>query len=75
MATQAGLAFVRKSVNTPVVPEESERCTTAIVWSGRFVFGLSDLIAGSFHFVIWPVKILPIVSASKFRPGPTPSTL
>ena len=30
--------------------------------------GLSFLIAGSFHFVMSPVKILPIVSPSKFRP-------
>ena len=54
LATQSGLVFVRKSVKTAVVPEPSERWTTAIASSGRFAFGLSALIAGSFHFVIWP---------------------
>ena len=61
-------------MNTAVVPELSERCTIAIASSGRFAFGLSFLMAGSFHFVISPVKILPIVSPSKFRPDLTPLT-
>ena len=37
-----------------VVPEPSERCTTAIAASGSVTPGLSATIAGSFQFLILP---------------------
>ena len=41
-------------MKTPVVPEESERCATAIGSFGRLTPGLSALIAGSFQLLISP---------------------
>ena len=63
-----GAAFVRKVVKFCVVPELSERCATVIVVLGSFAFGLSALIAASSQVVIWPWKILAIVSAESLRP-------
>ena len=41
-----------------VVPEPSERCTTAIAVLGRVTPGLSAAIFGSFHVLIW-VDMMP----------------
>ena len=41
-------------MKTNVSPEPSLRWTTVIVLFGRFSFGLSFAMAGSFQFVIWP---------------------
>ena len=38
-----------------------------IVVLGSFAFGLSVVIAASSHFVIWPWKILAMVSAESCR--------
>ena len=63
-------------MNTKVVPDPSERCTTAIAWDGSFTFGLSLRIAASFHDLISPRKILAKVEPSRTRsPGLTPSML
>src|SRR6516165_361865 len=69
-----GAALVRKLVKLAVVPELSLRCTTVILVLGSFADGLSALIAGSFHVVIAPEKILAIVSAER-RSFETPETL
>ena len=59
-----------------VVPEPSERWTTAIACDGSLAFGLSLAIAGSSHLVISPSKILASVSPSSVRsPDLTPSRL
>ncbi len=41
-------------MNPAVVPEESERCTTVMAVLGRFIPGLSFLIAASFQVLILP---------------------
>src|SRR5678815_103524 len=53
----SGETLARKSVNTAVVPEPSERWTTVIAWSGSFEPGLAAAILGSFQRVILPRKI------------------
>src|ERR1700692_2572566 len=73
--TQAGLVCVRKSVKMAVVPDPSERWAAAIGVVRKGVPGFSALIAGSFHAVIAPEKILPIVSPSNFRPLAMPGRL
>ena len=57
-----------------VVPDPSERRATVMVWSGSFRPGLSAAIAGSFHLVIFPRKMLASVSGEKRRPV-TPGAL
>ena len=47
-----------------VVPDPSERCTTAIACFGSLAFGLSLTIAGSSQVLISPRKILPSVGPS-----------
>ena len=49
-----------------VVPEGSERWTGMMSASGSATPEFSAVIAGSFHFVIWPRKILAVVSPSSF---------
>ena len=44
-----------------VVPESSERWTAVMALSGSLASGLSAVMAGSFHLVILPSKIEPIV--------------
>jgi len=62
-------------VKTKVVPEPSERCTTAIGCDGSFRLGLSFRSAASFHDLISPRKILANVGPSSVRsPALTPST-
>ena len=59
-----------------VVPDPSERCTTAIAVLGSLMPGLSFAIAGSFHFVISPRKILAMVGpSSTSSPGLMPGKL
>ncbi len=50
-----------------VVPDSSERCTGVMSVSGRFAPGLSAAIAGSFHFVISPLKIFAVTSGESCR--------
>ena len=57
-----------------VVPESSERCTGVIVVLGSLAPGLSAAIAGSFHFVILPLKMSAIVGAESWSLS-TPSRL
>ena len=59
-----------------VVPEPSERCTTAIACFGSLTLGLSFAIAGSFQLLILPRKILASVGPSSMSsPGLMPSRL
>src|SRR5579871_2422371 len=71
----SGLTLDRKSVHTKVVPLPSERCTTVISASGSLTFGLSFLMAASFHFEIAPRKMPASVSPAKFNGAETPSIL
>ena len=57
-----------------VVPEESERKIGVMAVSGRVLPSLSAAMAGSFHLVSWPWKILASVSPLSTSPS-TPSTL
>ncbi len=57
-----------------VVPDSSERCTGEIFVEGSLASGFSLAMAGSFHVVIFSLKILPIVEAESWRLS-TPSTL
>ena len=67
-------AAVRYFVKLSVVPEESERCTVRIVASGSFAPLLSAVIAGSFHLVTLPPKILARTEGVNVR-SVTPETL
>src|SRR5947209_1273265 len=67
-AFQAGLTSDRYVVNPWVVPEESDRWATVIAVLGRFMPGLSALIAGSFHDLTLPTKMFAIVGPSSFSP-------
>ena len=59
-----------------VVPDPSERCTTAIACVGSLTSGLSLAIAASSQFLISPRKILASVGPSRMRsPGLMPSRL
>src|SRR2546423_1203288 len=51
-------------MKTKVVPEPSERCTTAIPCDGNLTVGLSLRSAASFHDLISPRKILAKVGPS-----------
>src|SRR5512147_334916 len=62
-----GVAAIRYLVKLSVVPESSERWKAWIFRSGSFAEGLSFLIAGAFHLVILPSKILARVGASRTR--------
>jgi hypothetical protein len=55
------------SVKWRVVPEPSDRITGMIRIAGRFSPGLSAAIAGSFHWVMTPVKILAMLSPDRRR--------
>src|SRR5271170_6380795 len=73
---QSGLTLERKSVQIKVVPDPSERCTTAIAVSGSLTPGLSLAIAGSFHLVTLPRKICAMVGPSSVTsPGLIPGKL
>ena len=50
-----------------VVPDSSERWTGVMSVSGRSAPGLSAAMAGSFHFVISPLKIFAVVSGASCR--------
>ena len=50
-----------------VVPESSARCTGVIAVLGSFTPELSAAMAGSFHFLILPLKIFAMVSADICR--------
>src|ERR1700691_4127668 len=62
-----GTASLRNRVKFCVVPEESERTAMVIGVLGRLTPGLSALMAGSFHVLIWPWKIFAIVVGSSLR--------
>src|SRR4051794_35233057 len=63
-------AAVRYFVKFDVVPEPSERCTTAIGVDGRSASGLSALISSASHVVIVALKIPAIVPGLSFRSTP-----
>ena len=58
-----------------VVPELSERWAIVIFVLGSETPGFSFAIAGSFHVVIWPMKICASVSPSMCRRFLTPGRL
>src|ERR1044072_4596147 len=62
-----GAALDRESVKTPAGPDLSERTNP---WIGRFgpAAPLSAAMAGSFHMVMAPLKILASVAPDSFRP-------
>src|SRR5258708_4154414 len=65
---QSALAAVpRYLVRLSVVPDSSWRWKAWILVLGRVAVGLSALIAGSFHLVIFELKILAMVEASRTR--------
>src|SRR5215831_6946030 len=68
-------AIWRNSEKFAVVPDESERTARAMGVLGRLTPGLSDLIAGSFQFLILPWKMSAMVFGSSFRPLLTPDRL
>src|SRR3954451_9757705 len=70
----APAVLVRYLVKLSVVPDSSERCTVWIAVAGSFAPAFWPAIAGSFHLVIVPEKILASVDASSCRPV-TPSRL
>src|SRR5258708_23597791 len=71
---KSGLIVLRCSAKTKVVPLPSERPQTAIAVAGSFTPAFVFAIAGSFHFVILPRKILLYASRESFRDS-TPRTL
>ena len=72
---QVGLTSDRYVVKPAVVPEESERWTTVIAVLGRLSPGLSDLIAESFHVLIFPEKMSARTGPSSFSPLLIPGRL
>ena len=55
-----------------MVPEPSARATTWMARLGSFTPGLSALISGASHCVIWPTKMRPSTSPVRCNwPGPT----
>src|SRR5260370_37361618 len=62
-----GTASLRNRVKFCVVPEESERTAMVIGVLGRLTPELSDAMAGSFHVLTWPWKILAMVVGPAFR--------
>ena len=63
----AGAAALRYFWKLSVVPEESERKIGVMAVSGSVAPAFSAAIAGSFHLVIWPWKILAMVSPLRTR--------
>ena len=49
-----------------VVPLPSERCTTVMLVLGNVAPEFSAAMAGSFHFLMWPRKMLASVVESRF---------
>jgi hypothetical protein len=72
---QVGLESWRNVVNSFVVPDSSDRCTTVTAVDGSVLPGFNALIAGSFHFLTFPRKMLAIVAPSSLRPLSMPDTL
>src|SRR5438270_825027 len=62
-----GATAVRYDVNTDVVPDPSDRCTTWMPALGRVAPELSALMAGSSHFLIFPAKIPDRVAGDSSR--------
>src|ERR1700754_2724696 len=67
-------AAIRYLVKLSVVPESSERWKGWIAVAGSLASGLSLAMAGSFHLVIFELKIFARVGASSVRLS-TPGTL
>src|SRR5664280_1857505 len=61
----------RYLVKLSVVPDSSERKKTLMALSGRVTPGLTAAIAGSFHLVMTPLKILAVKAGVKIS-LPTP---
>src|SRR5437899_1636965 len=62
-----GATAVRYDVNTLVVPEPSERCTTWMPALGSDTPGLSALTSASSHFLTFPAKMPATVAGESFR--------
>ena len=62
-------------MNSFVVPDSSERCTTVMLVLGSLTPGFWLVISGSFHFLTLPRKMSAIVGPSSFRPFFTPARL
>ena len=58
-----GARSTRNTEKFAVVPEESERRAMVIAVAGSLTPGLSDVIAGSFHFLILAWKMFAITGA------------
>src|SRR5262245_27483432 len=71
----AELSAESHEVNTNVVPDSSDRCTTEIGVFGSCVPWFNAWIAGSFHDVMSPMKIFAAVSPSSLSPLWRPETL
>src|SRR6476659_3079216 len=69
-----GAAAARYLVKFSVVPDSSERKKTLIAVEGSLTPGLIAAMAGSFHLVIWPRKILAVTSGVRMSLS-TPATL
>src|SRR5690348_2421953 len=72
---QSELSLESHEVKTFVVPDSSERCTIWMAVEGRLTPGFKAAIAGSFHVLIVPRKILAAVVPSSFKPVWRPCTL
>ena len=61
----SGAPSTRNTEKFAVVPEESERRAIVIAVLGSLTPGLSDVIAGSFHFLIlaWKMFAMTVPSA------------
>src|SRR5205823_6181432 len=62
-----GSLALRNFVKLSVVPDSSERCTATIGLDGSLASGLSALISGASHLVIFSAKILAIVAGLSLR--------
>src|SRR6476659_362798 len=69
------LEATRKPVKPLVVPDSSERWTMVMFVDGSETPGFIFVIAGSFHFLIFPRKMSAIVVPSSLRPDFTPLRL
>src|SRR6266540_5934799 len=68
LSSHSGLCDASHDVNTNVVPDSSERWTTAMGIDGSPTPGFCAAISGSFHLVTEPRKMSATVCPSSLRP-------
>src|SRR6266496_3208001 len=73
--SHSGLSLDSHEVNTLVVPDSSDRCTTWIGSAGRDTLEFCWAMAGSFQVLILPRKMSATVLPSSFKPLSRPDTL